>query len=310
MRMLIHILKWLVLLALLLGAAAWAFLQFHPVFGGRPDAQSLARMQASKAWRDGAFYNLETTPVLTSDEAPSVFTWALKMLRPPPGKVPAAPLPGVPFDASKLHDGALAWLGHSTVVMRLAGKTIATDPVFYNASPVPFTVSPFPMQQRPRTADMPPLDAVLISHDHYDHLDWRAIRELAPRVGHFYVPLGVRAHLLRWGVADEKVTELDWEEKAQLGDIDITLDPRAISAGAARAPRPIHFPAGNAPKPARRWTTPAQRSGAATCCTRAENASISAPTAVMAVITKRSFQNMAPLILRCWSAAPTTGNGR
>lgn len=235
MRLALHILKWLVLLALLLGALAWAFVQWHPVFGGRPDAQSLARMQASKAWRDGAFYNLETTPVLTSDEAPSVFSWALKMLRPPAGKVPAAPLPSVPLDASKLQDGALAWLGHSTVLMRLAGKTIITDPVFYDASPVPFTVAPFPMQHRPRTADMPPLDAVLISHDHYDHLDWRAIRELAPRVGHFYVPLGVRAHLLRWGVADEKITELDWEEKAQLGDIDITLVPARHFSG--RRPR-------------------------------------------------------------------------
>lgn len=236
--MLLQFLKFALLAAALLGAAAWAFVQFHPVFGGRPDARSLARMQASKAWRDGAFYNLEATAVLTSSEAPSVFTWALKMLRPPPGKVPAAPLPSVPLDAAQFAaaaDGTLVWLGHSTVLMRLAGKTIATDPVFYNASPVPFTVSPFPLQHRPRTADMPPLDAVLISHDHYDHLDWRAIRELAPRVGHFFVPLGVRAHLLRWGVAEEKITELDWEESAQLGDVAITFVPARHFSG--RRPR-------------------------------------------------------------------------
>ena len=81
------------------------------------------------------------------------------------------------------------------------------------------------MRHTPRIADLPPIDAVLISHDHYDHLDWRAIRELDAQVGHFYVPLGVKAHLQRWGIADARITELDWHERASLGDIELILAP-------------------------------------------------------------------------------------
>ncbi len=249
--MLLSIFKYLLISVPLLAAGGYTFLQLHPVFGGRPDAQSLARMQASKAWRDGAFYNLETTPLFTGQDAAPVqiFDWWLKMLRPPAGKVPATPLPSVPLDAAQLAaaDGTLAWLGHATVLMRLAGKTIVTDPVFYNASPVPFTVSPFPMQHRPRTADMPPLDAVLISHDHYDHLDWRAIRELAPKTAHFYVPLGVRAHRLRGGVADEKITEKKKKKKTQLGDIDIIFVPARHFSGRRPRPEANTFSGGKSP---------------------------------------------------------------
>ena len=77
----------------------------------------------------------------------------------------------------------------------MAGKRLITDPVFYRATPLPFGGKPFPQSHPTLPTDLPPLDAVLISHDHYDHLDYRAIRELDEKVGHYYVPLGVKAHL-------------------------------------------------------------------------------------------------------------------
>ena len=78
---------------------------------------------------------------------------------------------------------------------------------------------------------MPKIDAVLISHDHYDHLDYRTIQEIHTKTGHFFVPLGVKAHLQRWGVPANKITELDWNEQARLGDIRLTLVPARHFSG-------------------------------------------------------------------------------
>lgn len=85
-----------------------------------------------------------------------------------------------------------------------------TDPVFHNASPVPYVgINPFKMTYNASVDNLPMLDVVLLSHDHYDHLDYCAIKEIDSKTKHFIVPLGVKAHLQRWGVADDKITELD-----------------------------------------------------------------------------------------------------
>ncbi len=110
------------------------------------------------------------------------------------------------------------WLGHSTVLFKTDDTTIITDPVFHNASPVPFTIEPFAMSYTPSIEDLPFIDAVLISHDHYDHLDYKGIQQLDEKVGHFYVPLGVKAHLLRWGISEDKVSEYDWYEEAVINN--------------------------------------------------------------------------------------------
>lgn len=87
------------------------------------------------------------------------------------------------------------------------------------------------MTETPRVDDLPMLDIVLISHDHYDHLDYRAIPEVAQKAKHFVVPLGVKAHLQRWGIADDKITELDWNESIQIGKNTITLVPARHFSG-------------------------------------------------------------------------------
>ena len=117
------------------------------------------------------------------------------------------------------------------MLFRLAGQVMVTDPLLNRASPIPLAGAPFPMRHPVTAADFPALDVVLLSHDHYDHLDWRAIRDLDPKVRHYVVPLGVRAHLLRWGVADDKITELDWHESTRQGDVDITLAPARHFSG-------------------------------------------------------------------------------
>lgn len=228
-----RLLKWLLVLVLLLALAGFLYVWLHPAFGGKPDAASLARMQASPQFNGAVFENLERTHIDTAKESErrSLLDWLASVSNPPPGKQPAEPLPSVPLDVAALTDQHFAWLGHATVLMNLGGQILLTDPVFHRASPIALGGAPFATTHTYSAAQMPALDAVLISHDHYDHLDHRAIQQLNAQTAHFYVPLGVKAHLQRWGVADEKITELDWHESAQLGDVHLTLAPSRHFSG-------------------------------------------------------------------------------
>ncbi|WP_281839711.1 MBL fold metallo-hydrolase [Cardiobacterium hominis] len=224
--------KWLIIIALLLLIVGFAYVRFNPVFGGKPDAESLKRIQASPHFNGEIFENLEPTEIATdSAHNSNLATFLASFFFPPAGKLPAEPLPSKKLAIEKLQDGAIAWFGHSTVLFQTSGKRFLLDPVFYRASPLPFGGNPFAQKQPTLPADFPPLDAVLISHDHYDHLDYRAIQELKDKTGHFYVPLGVKAHLQRWGIADTKITEMDWYETAALGDVNIMLAPARHFSG-------------------------------------------------------------------------------
>lgn len=228
-------LKWFLLLAVLIGLCIAAFVFYHPVFGGTPDAASRARIEASPQFNGSVFVNQESTELMPTSgdnaEKPNILNWLASVTNPPPGKQPAEPLPSVALDVQALQNGRFAWFGHSTLLMRLADRNVLFDPVFHRASPVFLGGAPFPMAHEYSVEDLPALDAVLISHDHYDHLDYKAIQQLDEKTGHFYVPLGVKAHLQRWGVADDKITELDWHEQARLGDLSFTLVPSRHFSG-------------------------------------------------------------------------------
>lgn len=230
-RFILKFLIVVIVLAAVLAGAAFAFYKFHPVFGGTPDEASMAKIRASKAFNGSEFENLEPTPVVTSDDTPSIWEWGWSMLNPPPDKHPAKPLPTVALDKSQLQDGSVVWFGHSTTLFRMGGQTFITDPVFYKASPVPLTGKPFAMSHTPMVDELPDIDVVLISHDHYDHLDYDAIRGINAKTKRFIVPLGVKAHLQLWGVADEKITELDWNERTDAGNTAITFVPARHFSG-------------------------------------------------------------------------------
>ena len=231
--------KWLIIITLLFALSVAAFVYFHPTFGAKPDAASLKKIKQSPQFNGEVFENLEPTVLrpLQADNAerPSLLDWLSSVTNPPPGKQPSEPLPTEQADLNNtldvLKNGHFVWLGHSTVLMNLGGKTLLTDPVFHRASPIFLGGAPFAMQHTPTAKQMPALDAVLISHDHYDHLDYRAIQQLDAKTEHFYVPLGVKAHLQRWGVADDKITELDWHESTALEDLTFTLAPSRHFSG-------------------------------------------------------------------------------
>lgn len=126
----------------------------------------------------------------------------------------------------------VTWLGHSTLLVEIDGVRVLTDPVWGQrvsplafAGPKRFHPPPAPL------ASLPPLDAVIISHDHYDHLDRPTIRALAKSTVPFITSLGVGAHLEKWGVPPERITELDWWETAELPGLTVTAAPAQHFSG-------------------------------------------------------------------------------
>ncbi|HBO38327.1 MAG TPA: multidrug transporter, partial [Pasteurellaceae bacterium] len=139
---------------------------------------------------------------------------------------PKKPLPSIPLsreDFAEPDAYAYYWLGHASAILELNHQRILIDPVFGNASPIPFTVpryQPAPLAVK----QLPPIDVVLITHDHYDHLEADAIRYLANNAAHFITPLGVGARLQSWGVAAEKITELGWTETVVRNGVTYTAE--------------------------------------------------------------------------------------
>ncbi len=195
--------------------------------GKKPDGARLERIQGSKLWAGDAFRNLHPiAPGLRDLSVPK--PTLSEFLCGGPRRVPAAPLPSVnPLDAWRQPpDTGLraTWLGHSTVLIEIDGLRVLTDPVWGpRASPSriagPKRFQPVPIALRA----LPTIDLVLVSHDHYDHLDYPTIRELATMGVPFVTSLGVGAHLEAFGVAPERITELDWWESHTLPNSDLTI---------------------------------------------------------------------------------------
>jgi L-ascorbate metabolism protein UlaG (beta-lactamase superfamily) len=116
--------------------------------------------------------------------------------------------------------------------MLIGDKTILFDPVFSNtASPISF-ISPKRFSQKAiEISDLPHIDAIVISHDHYDHLDYKTIKELKVKTDKFFVPLGVAAHLISWGIEEKNISELAWRESTKFGEISFTAMPSQHFSG-------------------------------------------------------------------------------
>ncbi|MBS0393873.1 MAG: MBL fold metallo-hydrolase [Proteobacteria bacterium] len=194
-------------------------------------------MRASRLWAGEGFANKH--PILAGLRRPEVPMPTLREFFFTRGRrIPVAPLPAVdPRDAWRRAPGSrlrATWLGHSTVLLEIDGARILTDPVWGpRASPTRF-LGPRRFQPVPvRLGQLPPLDAIAISHDHYDHLDYQTIRALRRVPVPFVTPLGVGAHLERWGIAPERIVELDWWEAWRVPgtEVELTATPAQHFSG-------------------------------------------------------------------------------
>ena len=227
------LLKFLAILLLIISIGIAIFITFAPVFGGKPDSESLKRITLSKNFNGQKFINNIATTASTPD--PNNPISISDFFTPAVDKNPSQPLPSKSFDKTNFKNGEFVWFGHSTVLLKANDVTILTDPVFNSAAPVQFLITPFTMQVKHNVSDLPTIDVVLISHDHYDHLDYLAIQELDTKVKKFYVPLGIKAHLQRWNIASEKIVELDWYQSNDYQGIKLTLTPSRHFSGRAIA---------------------------------------------------------------------------
>jgi L-ascorbate metabolism protein UlaG (beta-lactamase superfamily) len=195
--------------------------------GRRPEGERLERIRASRLWSGERFRNLHPVAPGLRDPAAAMPTLR-EFLRGGNRRVPRGPLPAaspLPAWTRRPSSGLRAtWLGHSTVLIEIDGYRVLTDPVWGPraspsrfAGPKRFQPVPVPLKK------LPPLDLVIVSHDHYDHLDYPTIRELARMEVPFVTSLGVGAHLEAFGVAPQRITELDWWESHTLPRRSLTV---------------------------------------------------------------------------------------
>src|SRR5258705_7103138 len=195
--------------------------------GKKAEGARLERLKASPLWAGEGFRNLH--PIIPGLRDPGVPMPTLAdFICGGERRVPRGPLPSMsPVGTWAVPPASglrLTWLGHSTVLIEIDGLRVLTDPVWGpRASPSrlagPKRFQPVPVRLRA----MPTVDLVIVSHDHYDHLDYPTIRELAKRDVPFVTSLGVGAHLEAWGVRPERIVELDWWESYQLPNSGLTV---------------------------------------------------------------------------------------
>ena len=209
----------LLIIAALFAVAVFIFMQ-QPQFGKAPSGKRLERIQKSPYYKNGAFDNVSFTPQLAEDA--SMTKVMFRFLFGKNGH--AKPQQNFKFTKTNLknlnpNQNIYVWMGHSSYFIQIDGKKILVDPVFSgNASPVSFTTKTFDGADLYSAEDIPELDYLIISHDHWDHLDYETVKKLHPKVKQVITGLGTGEHLEYWNYDPKKIIELDWGENFDLGN--------------------------------------------------------------------------------------------
>jgi L-ascorbate metabolism protein UlaG (beta-lactamase superfamily) len=199
-------------------------------FGADPTGQRLARMRRSPQFVDGQFRNPVPARQVPQGMGPAMarkqFSREGRLRRAPVGRIPVHRPEGAEWELPPASGLRLTWMGHSSVLAEIDGQRVLFDPVWgERCSPFawagPKRMHPVPVA----LAELTPVDVVVISHDHYDHLDMETVRELTGTGAAFVVPLGIGADLEFWGVPAERITELDWHESTRVGGLTLTATP-------------------------------------------------------------------------------------
>ncbi|PRD46347.1 MBL fold metallo-hydrolase [Sphingobacterium haloxyli] len=213
----------LLILVVLLIVGGLLYLR-HDRFGANATGERLARMQSKPNYKNGAFDNLEPTPALAEGVTYQDIIKGFFFTK----KVRNAPQDSIPVVKSDLHtlptdSNVYVWFGHSSYFIQLDGKRILVDPVFSKyATPVRISVRAFNSTYDYAVQDMPEIDILFITHDHWDHLDYNTFMQLKHKVKHIVTGLGVGAHLEKWGYPADQITELYWGDSLELDGMKIT----------------------------------------------------------------------------------------
>ena len=203
------------------------------VFGKNPSGEALRLVEQSRNYQQDHFANIEPTVVLRKEA--SYFNLIKKQLNRPKDIKPGRLLPSVKTDLKNLDtkDPLIIWFGHSSYLLVFNNFKILVDPVFSgHASPFKGLVKSFEGSNIYSVADLPEIDLLIITHDHYDHMDYETIMGVQPIVRKIITPLGVGSHLRYWGFEDQIITEVDWWDEVYINDdIKLTATPARHFSG-------------------------------------------------------------------------------
>lgn len=203
------------------------------ITGRNPVGEALKILKRSPNYKDGNFENLSDTPTTLQDS--SYYEILKKFIRKNPELKPPIPLPSVKTDLKNLPGDKpiIVWFGHSSYFIRIQNRNILVDPVFSgNVAPISFMVKSFEGSDVYFPDDFPGIDYLVLTHDHYDHLDYKTLIKLSSKVKNIYCSLGVGSHLSYWGFDKKNITELDWWQTVDLDDgIQITTAPARHFSG-------------------------------------------------------------------------------
>ena len=211
------------------------FINLSPQFGGVASKQQQELFSKSKHYKDGKFLNNGGVKMEMSFKDSFKAMWVLF-------KSNSKAEPNKNITVQKIDSITIAnynsktrfiWFGHSTFLLQIKGKNLLIDPMFGNVpAPNPLLGNKRFSNKLPIEIEkLPSIDAVLITHDHYDHLDYESIQKLKDKVNIFYTPLGIGIHLLKWGVEKERIIELDWWQEIKFEELTIRCTPAQHFSG-------------------------------------------------------------------------------
>ncbi len=206
------IFKSLLILVAGLVVITWLFMQ-QKSFGKLPSGKRLERIRQSPNYKDGSFQNLVPTEMLA--EGASYPKMMIDFFSKGINREPSKTLPSILTNLKSLPDEpTIIWFGHSSYLITVNGKRVLVDPVFsQRASPVQYMGGKaYPVTNPYSIDNFPDVDLVVISHDHYDHMDYNTILKLQSKTKFFCTGLGIGSHLEYWGVPESQIREFDWWE--------------------------------------------------------------------------------------------------
>lgn len=212
------------------------FFNFAPQIGSKAEGERLEKMFDASNYRQGKFHNTVPTDMSFNSSKMAGTMWEFikgNTNRQPSEEIAVPKFNKEEFVNTNSDSIAFTWFGHSSLLIKIDGRILLIDPVFSERASMFTFMGPkrFPYSNYMDVEQLPELDAVLISHDHYDHLDYETILQLKDKVDRFFVPLSVGAHLEQWGIPASNITELNWWDSLDFEDLKLVFTPSRHFSG-------------------------------------------------------------------------------